>query len=52
MNKEEKRAKKIGQKVVEEKWCQLCGGTLRYLGATIGGTKLYGCSLCHVAYWI
>lgn len=46
------RGKKIGEQVVEQKWCQLCGGKLVRLGATIGGTQLYGCSDCHAVYWI
>ncbi len=37
---EKNKGKIIGKKVVEEKWCQLCGGKLERIGATVGGTQL------------
>lgn len=28
-----------------------CNGVLKYLGATVGGTKLYGCLICKRVYY-
>jgi len=52
--KEEERAKRIGEKVVREHWCQLCGGKLTNLGISgqLGGIQLYGCLDCRAVYWI
>lgn len=49
---EKTKAKEIGIKVIREKWCQICGGVLSSLGATIKDTKLYGCPDCRAVYWI
>ena len=31
--------------------CPVCEVLLLRLGATIGGTQLMGCPVCHVVYW-
>lgn len=42
---------KDGKKIARDK-CPNCGGTLEYLGATIGATQLKGCLKCRRVFWV
>lgn len=40
------------KKNLKAKKCCVCGGKLSFIETTVGGKKLYGCSLCHLVYWL
>lgn len=46
------KAEKRRKRVIDQKWCHICGGTLEYLGGTVGGAQLYGCDTCLLVYQI